>query len=131
MTDEEFFTAFENGTLSPTLFHHKNHVKMFWLYLKKFDLLESLTRFSDSLKRFAKINGAENLYHETITFAFAVIINQRLKSADKNQTWDEFVAQNTDLLTWKENILKKYYREETLKSGFAKKTFVFPDKIEH
>ena len=32
-------------------------------------------------------------------------------------------------MTWKENILKKYYRDETLSSALAKGTFLFPDKL--
>jgi hypothetical protein len=43
------------------------------------------------------------------------------------QSWDEFAAGNADLLNWKENVLKKYYRAETLSSEFARKTFLFPD----
>jgi hypothetical protein len=131
MTDETFFEEFENGTLSPELFHHKDHVKMVWLYLKKYDLLESLAKFSQSLKNFAKINGAEQRYHETITFAYVLIINERLKQSENTYTWEEFAERNSDLLDWTSNILKKYYREDTLNSAFAKKTFVFPDKLDN
>ena len=35
---------------------------------------------------------------------------------------------NPDLLQWKDSILKKYYREETLQSDLAKRIFLFPDK---
>jgi len=32
--------------------------------------------------------------------------------------------------SWKDNILKKYYRDETLSSDLAKSTFVFPDRAD-
>jgi len=46
----------------------------------------------------------------------------------RQQRWAEFSANNKDLLTWKDNILKKYYREETLSSALARSTFLLPDK---
>lgn len=129
MTDEEFFEKFEDATLSVEIFDHKHHVKMAWIYLKKYSLAEALERFSNALRKFAKANGAENIYHETITFAFLTIINERMKTSETMQNWDNFERANPDIFDWKKNILKKYYREETLKSDFAKKNFVFPDKI--
>ena len=32
------------------------------------------------------------------------------------------------LMTWKDNVLKKNYREETLSSALARSTFLLPDK---
>jgi hypothetical protein len=45
------------------------------------------------------------------------------------QSWTEFVGSNGDLLDWRENVLRKYYREETISSELAKSTFLFPDKV--
>jgi len=129
MTELEFFTQFENGTLKAEIFDHQAHVKIAWIYLQKYELPEALRNFSETLKRFAKINGATGLYHETITFAFLVLIQERIQSAENKQSWEEFVETNSELFDWKNNILKKYYREETLKSVFAKKNFVFPDNF--
>jgi len=38
------------------------------------------------------------------------------------------IDEQPDLLTWKDNILKKYYRKETLSSALARSTFLLPDK---
>ena len=129
MTEQEFYEQFENATLDASIFSHSNHVKMAWIYLQKFDLPKAIERFSKALKKFATVNGAPKLYHETITFAFLILINERMKAVEKLQNWDEFKQNNPDLFDWKDNILKKYYRQETLKASFAKKVFVFPDKI--
>ncbi len=129
MNENQLFEQFENATLDAKIFTHSNHIKTAWIYLSKFDLLAATANFSSALKRFAKANKADKLYNETITFAFMILINERIKSAEHQQTWEEFAESNTDLFDWKNNILKKYYREETLKSAFAKKHFVFPDKL--
>ena len=128
MTDEEFYQQFADGTLDVNIFDHSNHIKMGWIYLKKFDLPEAMRNFSNDLKNFAKINGAAGLYHETITFAYLVLINERLQSLENQTNWEDFVAGNSDLFDWKNNILKRFYQDETIKSDFAKKVFVFPDK---
>ncbi len=128
MIETEFFQQFENGTLNADVFDHSAHVKMAWIYLNKYELPEALRNFSDALKRFANVNNAAGLYHETITFAFLALINEKMKKVEL-ENWEEFVENNQDLFDWKDSILKKYYREETLKSVFAKKHFVFPDKL--
>jgi hypothetical protein len=74
-------------------------------------------------------HGKPNLYHETITWAFLLLIRERIARSNSPQTWTEFSAANTDLLRWDDNILKKYYRPETLASELAKSVFLFPDKL--
>jgi len=128
MTDEEFMARFENGSLASESFHHADHVKMAFLYLCRYPALEALERFSGSLVRFAEAKGKPGLYHETITWAFLILIRERMVRAEGPQSWTQFAANNTDLLNWKENILKKYYRAETLSSDLARRTFLFPDK---
>ena len=127
LTDSEFLEQFENKTLPAEQFHHSNHVRMAWIYLQRGELLEALEKFSASLKLFAKAKGASNRYHETITWAYIFLINERINRTGETQNWEQFAADNEDLLVWKPNILEKYYRPETLKSKLAKQTFVFPD----
>ena len=128
MTDDEFMARFEDGSLASDAFHHADHVKMAFLYLCRHPALEALERFSSALGSFAEAMGKPGLYHETITWAFLLLIRERMARAGCEQTWTEFAASNGDLLDWKNNVLKKYYRGETLSSGLARNTFLFPDK---
>jgi hypothetical protein len=129
MNDPEWMQAFESCTLPSGSFHHAEHVKMAFLYLQKFAPLEALDRFSSNLTRFAAAHGKPGLYNETITWAYLLIIRERIARANSPQTWAEFSSANADLLRWEDNILKKYYRPETLTSELAKRTFLFPDKL--
>lgn len=128
MQDEELIQGFENCTLSGANFHHRDHVKVVWLYLHRNSVLETLTRFSTGLKRFATANGKPNLYHETITWAYVFLIHERMQRHEGEKSWQEFVDTNADLFDWKNNILKAYYRDETLSSERARRMFVFPDR---
>lgn len=128
MSDEEFIECFENCTLPGESFHHRDHVRVVWLYLRCYPVLETLARFSEGLKRFARANGKPNLYHETITWAYVLLIHERMARNGPAQSWAQFVETNADLFDWKDNLLKSYYHDDTLRSEIARKVFVFPDK---
>jgi hypothetical protein len=127
MTDDEFIANFESCTLASQSFHHADHVKMAFLYLRRYPALEALQRFSASLASFAAAHGKPDLYHETITWAFVFLIRERMVRSAGQQTWTEFAERNEDLLDWKDSVLKKHYRPETLSSDVARNTFVLPD----
>jgi hypothetical protein len=131
MTDDELIAKFEDCSLASGSFHHADHVRMAFLYLCRYPVLEALQRFSTSLARFAAANGKPTLYHETITWAFVLLIRERMARGSPLLTWPQFVDSNRDLLSWKDNILKQYYRDETLASELARSTFLFPDRFIH
>ena len=128
MTDRELIEQFENCTLPLESFHHGEHVRVAFLYLSEHPVLDSLERFSESLRRFAGRHGKAGLYHETITWAYMLLVRERMARAGSEQTWREFQETNADLFDRERSILRKYYREETLKSELAKRTFVLPDR---
>lgn len=129
MTDEELIERFESCTLAGADFHHRDHVRVVWLYLRRHSVLETLGKFSAGLKQFAAANGKPNLYHETITWAYVFLIHERMARNGSGQSWSEFVDRNADLFDWKDNILKTYYQDETLGSERARRTFVLPDRF--
>jgi hypothetical protein len=127
---DPLLAAFEAGTLSPESFHHADHVHLAWLYLRDFPPLEAITRFAEGLKRFARSVGKEGLYHETITWAYLLLIRERMarSAAGFDTTWDAFAGANLDLLTWRPSVLDRYYRTETLASDLARRVFLLPDR---
>jgi hypothetical protein len=129
MTEHEWMAEFEKCTLPNGSFHHADHVKMAFLYLQKYPPLEALSRFSSALMRFAAAQGKPNLYNETITWGFVLLIRERMARASSPQSWAEFSVSNADLLLWDNNVLKKYYFPETLSSELAKRVFLFPDRV--
>jgi hypothetical protein len=85
-----------------------------------------LLRFADEL---CDRNGKPDLYNETINWAYMLLIRERIARTAQHEEWSRFAAYNQHLLNWKDSVLKKYYKDETLTSGLAKSTFVFPDKL--
>ena len=119
--------AFVDTTLPSDQFHHQQHVEVAWRFVRQYGMPAALAEFTVAIKRFADAKGATGLYHETITWAFLLLIAERQAKCGA-ASWDEFAAANPDLLAWKPSILERYYSSEVLKSELARRVFVFPDK---
>jgi len=129
MTGDELIEQFERGATAADSFHHADHVRLAFEYLRRFTALEALALFSAALKRFAAAQGKAQRYHETITWAYLLLIRERRARAGCAQTWEEFAERNADLLVWKGGVLTTLYRRETLDSDLARQTFVLPDQV--
>ena len=129
MSDQEIIRRFESGDLPGSGFHHADHVRLAFAYLREFPTLEAMQRFSAALQRFAALHGKAQLYNQTITWAYILLIAERIaRSGEEKPDWNHFAEQNPDLLVWKGGILTRYYEDDTLKSELARGTFIFPDK---
>lgn len=125
MNDHEFVDAFERCALPNGSFHHRDHVRLAWIYLRDQPPLDALARFTTSLKRFATANGHPELYHETITWAYLLLIHERMARSSADD-FESFAAENVDLFAWKPSILDRYYDRATLDSELARRTFLMP-----
>lgn len=128
MTENQIvISEFEQGRV-PGDFHHPDHVRVAFAYVSELPLLDALAKFSAALKRFAIAKCKPNLYHQTVTWAYLFLINERLARAGGQQSWEEFAEGNSDLLVWKGGILSMLYRQDTLDSDLARQTFLLPDR---
>jgi len=128
MNHRDFLAAFEAGTLPEECFHHRDHVRAAWLLLREEPPAAALARFSSALKRFAAAKGKTRLYHETITWAYLLLINERMERGGRGLDWNEFAESNPDLLTWRPSVLDEYYTSETIGSDLARRVFLLPDR---
>lgn len=126
MEETELVRGFEECTLPSDAFHHRDHVRLAWIYLRRHPALEALRRFAEGLRRFATAHGHPGLYHETITWAFLFLIHERMADGEPAETWEAFAQRNPDLLTWKPSILDRYYGKDVLASERARRIFVMP-----
>ena len=125
MSESDLVERFERADVAQ--FHHPDHVRVAFAYLATMPLLEAIGRFTAALRRFAAAQGVPQLYHETITWAFLLIIHERMQRTP-GAAWEEFVAANDDLLRWKPSVLDAYYPAEVLQSELARKIFVLPQR---
>ena len=83
-SDAELLQGFISTALPADQFHHEQHVRVAWMFVRDHGMPAALGEFTAAIKRFAEAKGAHGLYHETITWAFLLIVAERLarKPAD-------------------------------------------------
>lgn len=127
LTETELFARFVDTTLPAAEFHHEQHVHVAWMFVRRYGMPQALAEFTTAIKRFAAAKGAHSLYHETITWAFLLLIAERQARTPAN-TWEAFAAANRDLLSWKPSVLERYYAKDVLQSELARRVFVMPTR---
>jgi hypothetical protein len=130
VSDGELVAAFEGCSLPAERFRHRDHVRLAWLMLRADPLPLALRRFCEGLKRYAARLGKEGVYHETITVAYLLLIQERMARGGAGDSYQEFADRNPDLLTWGPSVLDRYYRKETLGSELARRVFLLPDRLD-
>src|SRR5437660_11269662 len=78
MTDEQFLRAFENRNLPFKQWTHRAHIKVAFLYLRKFRFHRALQKISTGIRAY---NAANNVpesptsgYNQTTTHAFLHLV---------------------------------------------------------
>jgi hypothetical protein len=124
----DLLDRFIDTTLPADEFHHRQHVEVAWLFVRRYGMPGAIAEFSTAIKRFAHAKGATGLYHETITWAFLLIISER-QARQPADLFTDFAEANPDLLSWKPSVLDRYYSNELLASDLARQTFLMPDRL--
>jgi len=119
MTDAEFLRAFEDTTLEP--FHHRDHLRVTWLYLRQYGEAETRLRLGPSILRYAAARNGAGKYHETITQAWVSLMAQALA-----EDFEAMLVAHPHLLD--KNLLNRYYSPAVLQSPEARQRWVEPDR---
>jgi hypothetical protein len=127
--DAAFLADFRAGRVPADGFGHREHVRAAWLHLGERPLAEAIACFGAALRAFAAARGKPEIYHETITWAFLLLVNERRARGPAHEDWPSFARRNPDLLAWRPSVLDQYYRPETLASELARRSFVMPDAL--
>ncbi len=117
--------AFEACTLPPDRFRHRQHLQVAWWLLREGPALPAMLRFVDGLRRFAAHIGKPELFHATVTWAYLLLVDERLERGGRRRSWAEFERDHPELFA--RELLARYWTPETLASPVARRVFVFPD----
>ena len=122
--DKQLLQDFERGELSD--FPHADHVRLAWVHLSTWSWPESALRFDQGLKRLTIQLGVPDKYHATITWAFLLLIQERMHEMKQPCNWSEFAEAHPDLLNGGINLLYQYYDPALLHSDRARQMFLLP-----
>ncbi len=125
LTDQEFAEAFETCRLPNERFHHRDHLRLAWIYLQRYGARDAPARIGESIRRYAAYHGKPEKYHETVTIAWLWLLTQASEYCG-TASFAELLAASPELLD--KNTLHRYYSPELLASETARTQFVPPDR---
>ena len=121
MNDIEFVEALETCRLPEDHFHHRDHIRLAWIYVQRYGE-EAPARISQSIRRYAAHLGKADRYHETITMAWLALVRDASQGAG---SFDDVIARAPHLLD--KAYLSNFYSPDVLESQGAKTAFVEPN----
>jgi hypothetical protein len=127
LSEGELFLAFETLSLDPALFTHRRHLAFAWRYLQHYGFPDGAARFVEHLKRYVEHVGAAGKFHETITWAYLVLMNEEmtLRSA-QGECFDAVAERRPDLLDHRNGALSRVYSRSQLDHPDARRVFMLP-----
>jgi hypothetical protein len=123
VTDDQFASAFERCEISNAGFHHRDHIRLAWIYVQRYGAQEAGDRIVVAIRKFAAHHGKPEKYHETMTLAWMRLVAHAAPSA--GAAFDEFAQRCPGLL--EKSALAEFYSDGLLNSAIARATFVEPD----
>jgi hypothetical protein len=124
--DHEFLGGFEEGTLSPQEFHHREHVRLAYMYLALHGPDGATAKLREALQGYLSQHGIDPAkYHETMTHAWLLAVHHFMVTSPPRTSSDEFIVAQPILLD--PRIMLTHYSSKAIKSEEARASFVEPD----
>lgn len=124
---DDTMRAFEDGTLDPAQFSHRVHLALAWYYLQLDGFPEGAQRFREHLQRYVAKVGAQGKYHETISWAYLVLLNEELcLRSPPGESFDAMIRRRPDLLDHRNGAIARCYSKAQLDSTDARRVFQLP-----
>ena len=129
MDDETFLKKFEACEFPLDEWHHEQHIKLAYLYLRRYSFEEAANRIREKIKALNAAHQIPDLptrgYHETMTQAWLRLVWVTLCEYGLAETADAFYEQSPQLSQKK--ILRLFYSKEVFMAPQAKYEFLEPD----
>jgi hypothetical protein len=124
-TDEDFREAFESLRIPNEMFHHREHIRLAWIYSCEYPQEQALARMVQGIQAFAKHHCALAKYHHTITVAWMRLVRHAVREASQAPDFSTFAAAHPHL--FHRRLLEYYYSKARLQSDAARYDWLEPD----
>jgi hypothetical protein len=125
MEDGDFLAAFHQGTLPPSEFRHKGHLRLAWLVLRDHTPDEATRIVSHEILKLATSQGAQGRFHETLTRFWVYMIRHAMENSPDVKSIDELLENFPFLL--EKDLPYRHWSRDTIDSGAARISWIPPD----
>lgn len=124
-SDEAFRRAFERCEIPNDAFHHRDHLRLAWIYLREVGPDAAAVRVSAGIRRYAEYHGAGARYHETLSRVWVRIVALAIAETPAAGAFHELLTLRPHLLDKK--LPLKHYSPATLWGKIARERWIEPD----
>ncbi len=97
MTDREFTEAFESCRLPNDQFHHRDHVRLAWIYVRRYGAADAAVRIAGSIQRYAAYHGKPSKDDRELTAAWMRLVAEAVSRVPE-ASFEELLAAFPELL---------------------------------
>jgi hypothetical protein len=126
MDDDAFLRGFETGTL-PNAFHHLDHLRLTWLYLRRDGPELGAEHIIDGIRQFAAIHGAADRFHFTLTRFWIYLVQHVMRAFPTMERFEDLLAAFPPVMD--KAIVYRHYSPAHLSSPIARHVCVAPDLL--
>jgi hypothetical protein len=123
--DQAFLRAFEAGTLPNAAFHHRDHLRLTWLYLRRDGPEVGAERLIDGLRHFAAAHGAADRFHLTLTRFWIRLVQHLMEVFPGVRYFEDLLAAFPPVAD--KALVYRHYSSARLSSPAARQGWVGPD----
>jgi hypothetical protein len=127
MDDHAFLHGFETGTLPNAAFHHVDHLRLTWLYLRRDGPELGADHVIDGIRHFAAIHGAADRFHLTQTRFWIRLVQHLMEAFPNIERFEDLLAAFPLVLD--KAIVYRHYSPTHLASPIARHACGVPDLL--
>jgi hypothetical protein len=125
--DDDFVRAFLEGSLPPTQFHHRDHLRLAWCLTRQLGVAAATRTITSGIRRFAAEHGQADKYHETLTQFWVRIVGHLIDARPDIAEFARFLTTFPQVLN--KDLPYRHWRRETMGSLSARVQWVEPDLL--
>ncbi len=122
--DDRFLAAFTAGEIANQDFHHRDHLRLAWIQIRRLGLPHALEAVTAAIRQFAAGHGHGDRYHETMTRFWLLVVAMGI-SRHPTLAFDELLAAEPHLVD--KNLPYRHWSRERMGSEDARQRWVEPD----
>jgi hypothetical protein len=126
LSDEAFVAQVESAELPAAAFRHADHLRLSYLYVRRYGAGEAESRIARTIESFARAHGADTKFHASVTHAWVRLVADRIGRNPAARSFGEFLAAAPELAS--SEVIGRHYSEELLRSEAARREVVDADR---
>ncbi len=127
VSDDEFLRAFFSAELANSDFHHRDHLRLAWLMVRRQGAAEAETRVADGIQHFAAMHGHAARYHDTMTRFWVRLVGHAVAERPEIEDFEAFLAAFPMLLD--PTLPFRHWRREAMFAPEARAEWRKPDLV--